>query len=335
MGPEGRALLKQRRRIQQGATTTLPRLWLLAGGLTLNLLAAAAMAEAEETRDFGVLVMAHGGDEGWNESVLKAATTFADDYPFEVAFGMASAESLQAAIRELEAEGVRRIGVIRLFVSGESWLERTRQILGLSPGAPVREDIVPSETHHGHHDLEATFWRIDTESSFALSEEGLSEAPEMSEILVDRARSLSVDPERESVLLLAHGPADDEENQRWIENLERLAAPLVQAFPFRAVEVHTLREDWEDKREIAESRIRAFVERANGDQGRCLVIPFRVYGFGPYADVLGGLDYESDGRGLLPHLVVSEWMVQQAEGLSQAEFESTLGSGSVPPVSGR
>jgi hypothetical protein len=64
--------------------------------------------------------------------------------------------------------------------------------------------------------------------------------------------------------------------------------------------VETLREDWPDKRQAAEVRIRGFVERADREGGRAIVIPFRVQGFGPYTEVLNGLDYVSDGRGLVP-----------------------------------
>lgn len=83
----------------------------------------------------------------------------------------------------------------------------------------------------------------------------------------------------------------------------------------------TLREDWPEKRATAEEQIRSFVTEAGAGDGRCLVIPFRVYGFGPYAEVLEGLDYVSDGRGLLPHEAVSAWMLRQAEHLSRGQFE--------------
>lgn len=45
---------------------------------------------------------------------------------------------------------------------------------------------------------------------------------------------------------------------------------------------------------------------------RVIVVPFRLSGFGPYAEVLEGLEYEADGRGLLPHPQLSEWIRQSA-----------------------
>jgi sirohydrochlorin ferrochelatase len=297
---------------------------LLATSGALFVLGCASAGISEESNrptSFGVLVMAHGGTDDWNEAVLEVARPAEGEYPTEVAFGMAAAGSLQEAVSKLEEQGVDQIGVVRLFVSGESWYERTRQILGISPGAPPRHEAPAGHAGGGHHDFAATFWQVETDSTFAMSREGLKDAREMGQVLLDRAGALSVDEGRESILILAHGPGDDQENERWIAALEGLAEPLKSEHRFRAVEVHTLREDWEEKRELAEKEIRSFVEEANRDGGRCLVIPFRVFGFGPYAEVLEGLDYESDGRGLLPHEAVAVWIDRQAEALSQGPFE--------------
>lgn len=101
------------------------------------------------------------------------------------------------------------------------------------------------------------------------------------EILLERARALSQDADRESVLLLAHGPEDDAENRRWLARMESATAPM-RGRGFRAVSVETLREDWPDERRRAEARIRAFVAEAAKNNGRAIVIPYRLFGFGPY-----------------------------------------------------
>ena len=93
---------------------------------------------------FGLLVMAHGGGAVWNREVETMLAPLRNEYILEIAFGMADAVSLQEGVRKLEAQGVRRIGVVRLFISGDSWYQRTEQILGLRPGAPPR----PREDAH-------------------------------------------------------------------------------------------------------------------------------------------------------------------------------------------
>lgn len=289
-------------------------------GAALVVLAGCASVTPASRDDLGVLVMAHGGSKQWNQDVLAAIEPLKGEHNIEVAFGMADAASLQQGVERLEARGARRIGVVRLFISGESFLERTEQILGLAPGAPQRD--AAKADHAGHdsgHRME--FWRIDSQSSFAVSKQGLVEASEMASVLVDRARTLSRDPQHEDVLILAHGPGDDAENERWLAHIEARAEAVRRALPFRTVRVETLREDWPEKRKNAEQRIRSYVEHASRS-GRVLVIPFRVQGFGPYAEVLRGLDYASDGRGLVPDAGVTQWIEHQIVMLERAEFRA-------------
>jgi sirohydrochlorin cobaltochelatase len=157
-----------------------------------------------------------------------------------------------------------------------------------------------------------------------VSAEGLNEAPEMAAVLLDRARALSRDPAREDVLVLAHGPGEDAENERWLAYLDRLAEQTRSALPFHRVQVATLREDWPEKRTAAERAVREFVESSRGAGRRALVIPFRVEGFGPYADVLEGLDYSANELGLLPHSNVTTWIRRQALELRSAEFSTAV-----------
>ena len=90
------------------------------------------------------------------------------------------------------------------------------------------------------------FWRIETNARFTLSTEGLAEAPEMVEVLRDRVRTLSTDAAHEDILVLAHGPADDDENERWLRAINERADILRQE-GFHSVHIATLREDWPEK----------------------------------------------------------------------------------------
>lgn len=280
------------------------------------LLAVFVQGATAEPHPYGLLVMAHGGTPEWNQAVLDAVQPLSDRYPAEVAFGMADACSLQEAVSKLEARGVRKIGVVRLFVSGESWYERTEQILGLREGAPAAPEAACGGASHGgaaHHSM--ALFRIGTQSTFALSRQGLAEAPEMGAILAERAAALSRNPEKEDVLVLAHGPGDDAENQRWLANLDARAEEIRRSRPFHRVEAMTLREDWPEKRQAAEQAVRDFVSGAAGEGRQVIVIPFRLYGFGPYEKVFAGLDHLADRQGLLPHAVVTQWIARQAEEL--------------------
>jgi sirohydrochlorin ferrochelatase len=285
------------------------------------LLAAPARAQEAAGDDFGILVMAHGGNAAWNAEVEAMLAPLGRELRLETAFGMADPVRLQAAVQRLEARGARRIGVVRLFISGDSFRERTEQILGLRPGAPPRP--APDATAHaGHAGHDMSLWRIETNSRFALSADGLADAAEVGAVLAARVRALSHNPASESVLIIAHGPEDDAENARWIAQISQRAEAVRAAGPFRRVEVQTLREDWPEKRAESEARIRAFVTAAAENGGTAIVIPYRVAGFGPYARVLEGLTYAADRRGLLPSEEVAIWVRRQAAAL-RTQFAAT------------
>lgn len=274
--------------------------------------------QTQRDRD-GVLVMAHGGREEWEAGVLESVAPLREHYPLEVAFGMADAASLQEAVDRLEARGVDDIAVVRLFISGESWYERTAQILGLQPGAPQRppqqhDTTEHSDAHTGHR---MEFWELDSDARFVMSEPGLADAEPMADVLLDRALALSETPSREDVLILAHGTGDDAENDRWLEKMDARAQRLRLEGGFHRVRVATLREDWPEKREPSAAAVRAFVEEASSGGRMALVIPFRVFGFGPYAETLEGLDYRADGRGLIPHPAVARWIDEQVSKLRE------------------
>lgn len=169
------------------------------------------------------------------------------------------------------------------------------------------------DDHAGHHGSAATDAQpqpLRHDLTLALSHDGLMQAKEVAAILATRAGALSREPAAESVLVLAHGTGDDVENARWITAMEHLSG-AVRALGFHSVRAETLREDWPDRRVDAERRIRSFVEAETEDGRSVLVVPFRLAGFGPYREVLDGLDYRAADAGLLPHEAVTDWIAAQ------------------------
>lgn len=255
-------------------------------------------AQVESPRP-GLLVMAHGGSEAWNASVTSAVQPLMAEVPTAIAFGMAKPETLESAVRELEAQGVDRIAVVRLFVSGDSFLHQTEYLFGARTDAPVGWPMRPSEA--------PTPQPIATSAAVDIDLEGLIDADETGDILRRRVMALSSDPGSEAVLVLGHGNGDPAVNDRLLDRMEARSEGIRSA-GFREVKVATLREDWAEARKVSEKRIRAWVQ-ARADEGlTVLVVPLRLSGFGPYAEVLGGLTYTADGRGLLPDEAISQWL---------------------------
>ncbi len=302
-------------------------------------LAPTSLAHGQAERVRGVLVMAHGGDAAWNRVVERTVEPLRSRWPIEIAWGMADPDAMEQALDRLAGMGVRDVAVVRLFVSGESFLERTKQILGLAPLPEGASHAGPEatdshDTNHArqrrddpmrHHFKPVRRVRFD--GVVRLSEQGLADWPLVGRILADRVAALSSDPSRESVLVIAHGPGDDAENARWLSAMEARLEAVRRLGPFREVRCETLREDWPDKRAAAEARIRAFVAERTDAGERVLVVPFRVAGFGPYAEVLSGLSYVADGRGLCPHPLVTRWLAEQAEALFEEQSQQQGAAG--------
>ena len=267
----------------------------------------------------GILVMAHGGSPDWNAAVVESVAPLHSALPVRIAFGMAQPGPLQKAVQELEAEGVTHIAVVGLYVSSQSFREQIEYLLGLRSEPPAMY-----LHHHGGGDLSMSHHiemipghlappPIQRDAIILLNREGLYDSQEIGRIIVERVASLSTSPERESVLILAHGEGNNAINNQWVSRVDDLAAQVRRFGPFRHVQVETLREDWQDERAQAEERIRNFVQEKGRQGNRVLVVPFRVHGFGPYATVLKGLEYVSDGQALLPHAMITDWIREQAE----------------------
>lgn len=264
---------------------------------------------ANETRSVGVLVMAHGGSPEWNAHVGEAVAPLASEVPTALAYGMANPMTLRASLDSLDARGVDHVAVVRLFLSGESFLDQTEFYLGLSEEPPAEFLLM------GPMATDATA-RVPIPHPLAVAthHHGLLDSPEAAEIATKRAMTLSQDPARERVLMIAHGMGEEHENQRVLRAMGG-AQQSISSLGFAAVEIETLREDWPEHRAVAEVRIREFVTSAARDEESVLVIPMRLSGFGPYAEVLEGLEYRA-GDGLLPDDAIATWVRRTANEVS-------------------
>jgi hypothetical protein len=288
------------------------------------LLAAAALAAPTVTHAqgtegrVGVLVMAHGGTAAWDAAIADAVAPLGREVPTAIAYGMADPATLAHALDSLRGEGVSRVAVVRMFVSGASFIDQTEYLLGLDPTPP--SFFVPSHGAHdgGHVAVPAGPPQpIDHGLEVATHLEGMVDAEEAGVVVAERALAISRDPAAETVLMIAHGMGDPGENEHLLEAM-RVIERRVAETPFHSVRSATLREDWAEARQIAEREIRALVETENREGRRVLVVPVRLSGFGPYAEVLEGLLYV-EGEALLPHVSMSTWLRRTAETIAREQ----------------
>ncbi len=290
---------------------------------------ALAQSPAGGSPDVGVLIMAHGGTPAWDGAVVDAIAGVRAHLPTALALGMADPATMQAALDSLASQGVETVAVVRLFLSGESFLQDTEFYLGMRDDpSPMAGMMMMHGGGGGGADAHAAHSGPPTalthSAEILLERRGLSEAPVASSIVLDRTMDVSVDPARESVIVVAHGMGDEGENQRVLDNMAASVEAL-RAAGFREARAATLREDWPEARVIAEAEIREWVTARSAAGDRVIVVPFRLFGFGGYAQVLDGLSYVP-ADGLLPHELVSTWVEESAASLfCGAGIEHPLG----------
>ena len=262
--------------------------------------------------------MAHGGGPEWNARVDAALTGLRNRIPVALALGMADPRTLQAALDSLHERGVGTIAVVRLFISGASFLHQTEYLFGLRSDSPRRALM-------GHRTIDGgDLPRLEVRGRILLDQAGLGGSAQVSRILRDRTEESTTARSDAGILLIAHGMESEEENRRLLDKMEAGAQGL-RSDGYAEVRTATLREDWAGPREGAERKIRAAVTDMGHRWSRVVVVPYRVSGFGPYAEVLDGLDYVATGS-LLPHPLVSDWIADRArDTLCLVGLESPLG----------
>lgn len=276
----------------------------------------------------GILLLAHGGSGQWNQHVAELAEAVDRERPVEVALGMASRPSIQAAVDRLVSRGVTSIVAVPVFVSSySSVITATEFLLGQRAVAP-RDLALFARMDHSNHaaapDANASHNTgpvPDPTSPVTLTvpltmTSALNRHPLVGEILADRAREISKDPSHEAVVLVAHGPVPDEENRRWLEDMAVLAQQVQTSAPYASVHALTVRDDaGPEMREAATRELRGLVERETAIGRRVLTVPHLLSFGGIEQGIrkrLDGLTYTMATQALIPDSRLQKWVLEQS-----------------------
>jgi len=303
----------------------------LIAGATLLLVPAAGRVDVRafgQTRQ-GILLLAHGGNPHWNENVRALAARVDKDQPVEVAFGMATRANIQTAVNALTARGVTEIVAVPLFVSSHSSVvTSTQYLLGLRAEAPPElaafakmshgptHGAAPASTgHEGHVADPAEATRPVTSPVPVRMSSALDSHPIVAAILTDRARAISTEPAREAVILVAHGPVSDAENQQWLNNLGALAGGVRKSAAYASIDWLTVRDDAPTAiRDAATAELRALVVKRAQTGARVLIVPVLLSFGGIEQGIrkrLDGLDYVMATQAIMPDDRLVDWIKSQ------------------------
>jgi sirohydrochlorin ferrochelatase len=307
------------------------RLTLLA--VLLGGFASGADFVSPDVKPYGILLLAHGGEKGWDAEIERLRARVNATVPTEAALGMADPATLQAGIDKLAARGVKRVIAVPLFIHSRSEvLDQTAYVLGLSdkPSEVLRaaaERMMAAhmgamKEHPGsgagstaamHHHM-FSLDRVKTTLPITMTP-ALDDADLVSSILLERARALSRDSKTEGVVLVAHGPVDDKAVGAWNDAMAKHAEFVRREGGFRSASYALLRDDAAPAvRAASVKRLRRRVIAA-GKGGRALVVPVLIARGGIEGKLpkdLKGLKYVWDGNTLMPHAGFEGWVLLRA-----------------------
>jgi len=272
--------------------------------------APASTADRSETT--GVLVVAHGGDARWNAHVKDAVAKVSEAFPAEVGFLMGVPDQRpEQGYDKLVSAGVTRVVVVPLFVS--SWSDHYEQVRFIGG---LREDY----PHAEHMKLV----QLRGPAPVAGVTPAMDDHVLLGAILADRARALSEQPGGESLVIVAHGPNEDAEADKWTTTIRRLGDQVRSATGIGDVDVRLLRDDApKPVKDRALAELRASVDRRSRE-GRVLVVPL-LMAPGKVAsqipEVLEGLEFRWSGKTLLPDDRVAQWIVAQARAVAPVDAD--------------
>ena len=279
----------------------------------------------------GIVLLAHGGSADWNTRVAELATKVNASRPTEVAFGMATRATIQSAIDKLVARGVTEIVAVPLFVS--SWstvITSTEYLLGLRAEAPAALASFAKMSHApagtagsaaaGHEAHAAADGTTPVKSPVPVRmTAALNDHPIVAEILASRARAISREPAKEALIVVAHGPNDEDDNRRWLADMASLVGRIKQTASFAAFEYLTLRDDApRPVRDAATAALRGIMQRELAAGRRILIVPLLI-SFGGIErglrERLEGLPYTMAEAALVPDDRLAKWVLTVAGAL--------------------
>jgi sirohydrochlorin cobaltochelatase len=256
-----------------------------------------------QTAADALLVVAHGSPMGgeWNTRVTRMIGKVEWPGPKGVAFLMTPSEEekLPRVAARLDQPGVKRIIIVPLLISSFSnHYDEIRYYAG---------ELKHAHVHGGGQPLKTRAPMVVTSA--------MDSDPRVSRMLADQIRSVSTDPQKETLVLLTHGPNEEDNHEKWVACLKVHGAYLQKALGFKRVEYATLRDDApKPVKDAAIAHLREVVKASAADS--TVVIQPVLISVGQVQaeiqELLAGMRYKMSESGIANHPLTLEWIHQQA-----------------------
>lgn len=272
--------------------------------------------ETSPGRTIGTLIVAHGGGPEWNAGVESVAAQVRLDGPVAVSFLMgpgAARARFQDMVADLARRGANEVVVVPMLVSSHSGhFEQLRWLVGET------DSLDADMQHHLHM---SGIERSSADIPLRLAR-AIDDAPDVANVLADRARALARDPRKQALFLVGHGPNSAEDYAAWMHNLRPVAERVRQQTGFRSVLVGLVRDDApKPVRAEAVDHVRELIRLQQELTGRDVVVVPVLIANGRVsretipAD-LKGMPIVYSGDALLPHAGMARWVEARVRGMA-------------------
>ena len=259
----------------------------------------------DATDSLGVLIMAHGFREHGDRVLGQRIQGIATEKPTALAMGMSmmTSDHIQLALNNLSAAGVERVVVVPAVSTRYNTMVRQWQYLyGLQDEAEY-----------------ATVPRVASPVDLYIVPP-LEDHPLVGETLLEYAAELSKNPAQEDVIIVAHGPVFEADNQAQLAMLGRIADYIAARSDYASISVATLQDD--AVKEVREANIRNLRAKvsAAAAEGRDVIIITNLLGTrtvqASLRRDLKGLDYRFNSKGLIEHDNFIQWIEESVAGVA-------------------
>lgn len=248
--------------------------------------------------DIGVLILSHGVGENSDRMLKEALEPVTTVYPTAIGFGMAMMTSahLQSAVDDLVERGAKKIILVQNGTTTEynSLTRQWKYIFGLGEEATYLEVPV-----------------VQADVEFVLSEP-FADNSLITDILYDHVKEVSKNPTNEVVIIVGHGPEDNEDNEPDLEILSAHVDRIAARNEFADVKIINLQDDAIPPiRKSNVKRLRRWITKATDNGQDVIVVAIAAASHGVQAHIrqdLRGLTYTFADKGMSEHPKYVEWL---------------------------
>jgi hypothetical protein len=248
--------------------------------------------------DIGILILSHGVGENSDRMLIEALKPISSDKPTAVGFGMAMMKSsqLQSAVDDLTERGAKQIVVVPKGTTTpyNTQTPQWKYIFDMGEEATYLE--VPIITS------DATFHMTDHFGDNQL----------ITDILYDHIKEVSKNPANEMIMIIGHGPEDNEDNVPDLEILGAHVERLKAKNEFADVKIANLQDDaLAPIRKANVKRIRRWMKKADDKGQDVIVIAIAAASHGVQTHIrtdLRGLNYTFADKGMSEHPKYVLWI---------------------------